>query len=478
VAFTAHERRFVVQTPRVPIAAPAPRAFDRAQALRTFDRVTKRAYQPPDWAAAEIPPAVSREEAAFWLYAISGINASRSELLRARGGERGVDHDKARAHARTVLEQLDVTQPPSRAIIAERLAQSASPTWSGSYCEIAIAVVALVGWPALLELILDEANDAAANALAAHAAERRAAFQSHAGSMWVSTTLYVDEDGAPHAHSSQSLSAPQLPDAPQFPAPAPDTPFAALRAGAGPGFYEGLSQRAQLRHALAAGFANYVGPYLDDVSFEQARAVVRPAIRRALAQPPFAGEHYERLGSFSPACYLAASLQLTDDVEAIVASVSQEIEWARMLSFLPVILYGLRSADAVVAECRRFGLALATPRAVREFLATTGEAGIDYACEQIAAHAADETADAFVAAVAALDTASLPATILRLTTIPSLYVSARTWIEARFDGALAALAAASYGTSTLSETANEILRRFARREHPGAVAALTRKTRP
>ena len=141
-----------------------------------------------------------------------------------------------------------------------------------------------------------------------------------------------------------------------------------------------------------------------------------------------------------------------------------------------MILYGLRSADAVVAESRRFELALATPRAVREFLATTGETGVDYAYEQIAARAADDTADAFVDAVAALDTPALPATILRLTTIPALYVSARTWIEARFDRSLAALAAASGGTSAVSETANEILRRFARREHPGAVAALARKS--
>ena len=326
MAFTAHERRFVARTPRVPIAAPAPRAFDRAQALRTFDRVTKRAYQPPDWAAAEIPPVVGREEAAFWLYAISGIDASRRELLRAQGGERGVDHDRARAHARAVLERLDVTQPPSRAIVAERLADTASPTWQGSYCEIAIAVVALLGAPALLELILDEANDAPADALAAHEAERRAAYQSHAASMWISMTLYVDADGEQHAYSSQSPAEPELPEAPQFPAPAPDTPFAVLRARAASGrFTEGAAERAQLRHALAAGFANYVAPYLDEVSFERARATVRPAIRRALAQPPFAGESYARLGSFSPACYLAASLRLTDDVEAIVASVSQEI---------------------------------------------------------------------------------------------------------------------------------------------------------
>jgi hypothetical protein len=457
VGFSAFERRFVAQTPRVPIAPPMPRAFDRAEALRTFDRVTKRVYVSPDWADAEIPPAVSREEATFWLYAISGIDAARVELLRLRGAPQravSVDHDEARAHARAELERLDVAQPPSRASITRRLAAAAGPTWGGgSYREIAIALAALLDAPSLLETILDEANDDIAAAVAVRAERAFAARRSGADPSRIVAGTPPDE-------------------------PAPGTPFAVLAGWAQPdefGSSRAVMERAWLNHSLAAGFANYVAPYLDGASFEQARAVVRPAIGRALARPPFTVENQLRTEAFPAACYLAASLHLTDEIEAIVAWWADDLPTAKMLSFLPAIVYGLRTPEAVVAESRRLGIALPDPPAVREWLATTGEAGVDYACEQLADHAAESTADAFVATMTALDVASLPGTVLRLTAIPLLYVSARSWLEANFDRALAALASANHGASALGATANEILRRFARRGHRGAAAALDAK---
>ena len=165
----------------------------------------------------------------------------------------------------------------------------------------------------------------------------------------------------------------------------------------------------------------------------------------------------------------------TNDEEAIVAWWSGAL--ATPNAFVPT---GDRvwtaTPDAVVAESRRLG-AGARRAARRSRLARDDRrSGLDYAYEQLAEHAAEATADAFVDAVAALDTASLPATMLRLTTIPVLYVPARAWLEANFDRALAALASAHDGTSAPSETAHEILRRFARREHAGAVAALARRS--
>ena len=471
MAFTAYERRFVAQTPRARIAPPSPRAFDGAQALRTFDRVTKRAYVTPDWADAEIPPVVGRDEATFWLYAISGIGAARLELLALRSSAQRhsvVNHDEARAHARAELERLDVAQPPSGAATARRLAALAGPMWGpGSYREVAVPLAALLDLPALLETILDDANADAAAALAADAARRAAAFEANRGV--ITFALSVVTGDAPEVVEPVRAEPVAEPVA-----AAPGTAFAALRElGRG----DGVAERAWLTHSLAAGFAYGVAPFLDDTSFEHARAVVHAAVRRALARPPFSGEGFQGTFAFPAACYLAASLHLTDDVEAIVAWWSGDVATAKLLSFLPAIVYGLRTPDAVVAESRRLGLALAEPRAVRDWLATTGEAGLDYAYEQLAEHASEATADALVDAVAALDTPSLPATMLRLTTIPVLYVPARAWLEANFDRALAALASAHDGTAAPSETANEILRRFARREHAGAVAALARRQR-
>ena len=474
MAFTAYEQRFVARTPRVPVPPPAPRPFDRARALRTFDRVTKRVY-PTDWSAAGIAPGLGRDEAIFWLYAISGINAARDELLRARGAAQpseGIAQDVAHAHARAELERLDLTQPPPRAAIAERLAAAAQPPWyQGSYREIVIALAALLTLPALLETILDEANDDAAAAIAAEEFRRLAAWSSARADGWITMSLATG-DGIVHLVTSemQAQGSEREPVPQPLPEPVPETPFAILRHRG----RSGVGERAWLLQTLAAGFASYVAPYLDDASFEQARTVVRPAIRRALARPLFAGEEHQRTQAFSPACYLAASLHLTDEVEAIVASWSHEISTAQRLAFLPEIVYGLRTPDAVVEESRTLALALASPPAIRDWLATTGEAGAGYACEQLAVHATEATADAFVAAIAALDAPSLPATILRLTAIPVLYVSARTWLEANFDRALPALAAAT-GASTPGTTAGEIVRRFARRGHPGASAALGTK---
>ena len=281
VGFTAYERRFVAQTPRARIAPPPPRAFDRAQALRTFDRVTKRAYVTPDWADAQIPPVVSRDEATFWLYAISGINAARRELLALRTSAQrhaGVDHDEARAHARAELERLDDAQPPSRAEIARRLAALAGPTWGeGSYREVVIALAALLDLPALLETILDEANADAAAALAADSARRMATFEANRGIITFSLSFVTGDEPGVAEHARAGSGA-------ELVAAAPDTAFAALRElrrG------DGVAQRAWLTHTLAAGFADYVAPFLDDASFEHTRAVVHAAVHHALARPPF-----------------------------------------------------------------------------------------------------------------------------------------------------------------------------------------------
>jgi len=447
--------------------------------MRTFDSLTKRAYPAKDWSQAHIPPVVSREEATFWLYAISGIGNARIELGEGRGV--GTQHETARAFARAELEQLDLSQQPDHSTIARRLAAAARQTWGGgSYAEIVIALAAFLDVPALLEMIVDEANEGAVSLAEAEAVRAQAALAVNSGwNVSVVTIFYPESTPVPEGTPVEVNVPPQgpiLPDvAPELPITA-ETPFAILCERMPRSDWAfAVQKRAWLLHSLAAGFANYVAPYLEREPFEHARAIVLPSIHRALKQPIFTGPQYYRAISFSPAFYLAASLRHTEEVAAIVAAWSGHVQIAQSLPFLPTIVYGLPRAEAIVEESRHLAIALAEPAALREWLATTGETGLEYAFDQLALHATESTADAFVDAVAALEVPAVAPAMLRLTTIPVLYVSARSWLESHFDHALPTLASALHRTSAVSATSSEILHRFARRGHPAAVEALAAK---
>jgi hypothetical protein len=449
-AFTPYERRWIARSPRVAAVPPPRRPFDRDRALRAFERVIKRAYFNADWAQAELPPLLEREEATFWLYAMSAVDTAYRALPAPSHGDAREHFESVRAAARAAMRELDVSREPDRDEIARRLAVMARPAWGeGSYREACIALAGLLELPALLDLIIDESNEAAAAQIVRDERARRGRPEYQT---WLRTTTGAAFEATPGPS-----------DAPE-PCATPATPFAEIRKDRRRRDATGVTLRTSLHRSLAAGFADYVAPYLDDAQFAAARALVRAAVDRALRREPFDE------GAF--AFHLAASLHLTDDVEAIAAAVLRDANAAWNALFPRAIVYGLRTPEAIVRESRRLGLRLTDPPAVREWLATTGTDGIEYALEQIAAHAEEPTADAFVEALAALDAPHVPAVLLRATAVPLLYVPARAALEADLDRALPVLAAEAHRKSALGETAREILQRFARRGHAGAADAL------
>ncbi len=442
--FSPYERRWVARAPRVALPAPAPLPFERARALRSFDRVTKGALYLADWSRAGLAPRLSREEGAFWLAALGSLRVAQRETPAARGGTSRAmrEHDDlVRTRARQHLLALDVARPRSPAEIAEQLVEAYDALdWRGmGHREAAAALCALIGVPAALTVILDEANDA----VAASAARRAA-------------TSVPDGWGVLYWKNAPDLQ------------PAADTPLAVLATRDLGMVGHAVDSRARLHASLAAGFADAVAPYLDDETFEAARAIAGPAVRRTLSRAPALDPIARPHEPIPPACYLAGALHLTAEAEAVVAWLAGANTRSE-LAYLRTLVYGLDGERAVVAAARSFRLRLERPAALREWLATTGPAGIDFAAEQIAEHVVEETSDAFVAALAALDAPDVAPAMLGLTATPVAYVSARTWLESNFETVLPLLARERCGSTPTAKTADEIVLRFARRGHPGAL---------
>jgi len=432
--------------PRTAVPSPAEVPFDRTAALAAWRRCTRAVSPQKDWTACRVPIAMSEAEANFWLHALTEPQVTQRPL---RAGNRSSDFDEtyhtARERASAYLAEFDLSAD-YRASVVPRLAD-----YHLAVEELASVVARLLGAEALFELILDRDNAPARAVMAENDRRQRAYFERRRSG---STSFIVSfNNGAFRRDRTAPIEF--QPEAPPF-APGSllertaDTPGACDRVLSG----------------LARGFAQRVAPYLaDDVAAQLAHRLrtcyvaAEDFCAAAIKREPLWG-----LITVMPPLLLAAALHVHEYTAAALETLEE------LPRFTPqdvdLVAFGLADAQTAEQFLRRHRVTWTRPQAVAEWLARTGDDGVDYACEQVVAHAADDDALAYLDALGRVATPRIAAAMLRLTERPPLYVAARSWLEAHASLAEPVLRERIDDRGVSGETAREILARFARRRPP------------
>jgi hypothetical protein len=218
--------------------------------------------------------------------------------------------------------------------------------------------------------------------------------------------------------------------------------------------YLGYRPRAR----LAAGFCDYVAPFLPPGEFEACRERMRQKFPSAA------------WGTESAAhVHLAAALHLPELVTEFAGRIPDGGRDERdRLHDAHHVLYGLGERERIVAAMNRVQPPLRSAQDVREWLAITGADGLAYAF----AHVAEGELDAreCVDALGTMECAATVTAMLRPIERRSLAVAAKAWLD-RHPTAAIPVALASLGRRRLADNAADTLRRAAAHGHAGTIEA-------
>jgi hypothetical protein len=431
---------------------PAP-SFDLRNGIRRWERASRPFYQ-ADWEKAAIPIVMDESEAQFWLFALSVEPEVYREL---RGPDPfGQVREEARVDAiRNRFQQYDPSLD-RRPEIEQRLAYARIQSSGDPFSSV---IVSLIGFEALVELILDPRDRRYRAVAAAHEAERASAARDEGHGRLVFQSILVEENGVSRFVTTQ------VP--PPSPPPEPARP-PGCRLFACPGFHPGLlslyDYDAIVRH-VAFGFYRRVAPYLSNDQV----ALLEDRIRVALRDSPYIGRTtpYNRGVASDPALILAAAIGFAEPLIPVLESYLEQpnAEGSNLYAHSELQLYAIACGDPALGArfLKEQQVGFAHPQEVRDWLFMTEGRGVEIAYDRVREQAGGESAAAFVEALGAVITPDVADAMLRLVAEPKAYIAARAWLEAHEIESRAVLERSRGIRGVIGETANEILARFERR---------------